>query len=757
MSLIAELKRRNVFRVGVAYAIVAWLLVEVSSVFLPALRLPEWTLTLLVFLVVVGFPLALIFAWAFELTPEGIKPAKDVAPAESIRQLTGRKMDFAIIGLLAIALIFVVVDNYVLEAEPEKKEVTAESAPATEPVVRGKSIAVLPLANRSANEEDAFFVDGIHDDILTQISKIRALKVISRTSVMEYRNTTKNLKTIGQELGAATVLEGGVQRAGDRVRINVQLIDAATDEHLWADTYDRRLTAANIFAIQTEIATAIADALRAALSPEEQDRLATIPTENLAAYEAYLLGRQRLAKETNEAVAEAIAYFQQAIKRDPNFALAYVGLADAYTWQSYQGGVPPEEGFAKAQVAVDKALALDGGLGEAYTSLAKILQERGDSEGAEATYQRALELNPNYAPAYYWYGFLLRFFLDRPEEALTLFRKAVELDPLSAATADQLGISLQGLGRFEEGLVWFKRAIEVDPGYSGGYQSIASHYLHVLGQLDEFVVWQRKAFARDPGNPNTVASHGQAFLDLGDLDEAEYWINRSIELGPESFWPNIVMQLLHLYRGDEAAALEYGRKALAIYTDWPARILLQDYALRAGRYMEVRAFYEESHPDFLNDDDPEIDDNLDGNNYWLAINLALALSKTGEQERADLLLDRSFQHILTVPRLGIGGHWIADVQIYALQGEKQKALSALRQAIDEGWRRFWWYHLKYDPTLESLHDEPEFQAMIAEIEADMAAQLERVREMERNGELALPAELPAPGDRASNPSPTGQP
>jgi TolB-like protein len=459
MSLIAELKRRNVFRVGVAYAIVAWLLVEVSSVFLPALRLPEWTLTLLVFLVVVGFPLALIFAWAFELTPEGIKPAKDVAPAESIRQLTGRKMDFAIIGLLAIALIFVVVDNYVLEAEPEKKEVTAESAPATEPVVRGKSIAVLPLANRSANEEDAFFVDGIHDDILTQISKIRALKVISRTSVMEYRNTTKNLKTIGQELGAATVLEGGVQRAGDRVRINVQLIDAATDEHLWADTYDRRLTAANIFAIQTEIATAIADALRAALSPEEQDRLATIPTENLAAYEAYLLGRQRLAKETNEAVAEAIAYFQQAIKRDPNFALAYVGLADAYTWQSYQGGVPPEEGFAKAQVAVDKALALDGGLGEAYTSLAKILQERGDSEGAEATYQRALELNPNYAPAYYWYGFLLRFFLDRPEEALTLFRKAVELDPLSAATADQLGISLQGLGRFEEGLVWFKRAI----------------------------------------------------------------------------------------------------------------------------------------------------------------------------------------------------------------------------------------------------------------------------------------------------------
>ena len=263
MSLIAELKRRNVFRVGVAYAIVAWLLIEVSSVLLPTFKVPEWVFQAFVILVVLGFPLTLVIAWAFEMTPEGIKREAEVDRTESVRHSTGRKLDFAIIGLLAVAVVYFAVDKFVLQAEPEQAEVVAEQVPAAEPIVRERSIAVLPFANRSANQEDAFFVDGIHDDILTHISRISALKVISRTSVMKYRDTTKNLMTIGEELGVATVLEGGVQRAGNQVRVNVQLIDAATDDHLWSDIYDRQLTAANIFAIQTEIATAIADALRA--------------------------------------------------------------------------------------------------------------------------------------------------------------------------------------------------------------------------------------------------------------------------------------------------------------------------------------------------------------------------------------------------------------------------------------------------------------------------------------------------------------
>jgi tetratricopeptide (TPR) repeat protein len=239
----------------------------------------------------------------------------------------------------------------------------------------------------------------------------------------------------------------------------------------------------------------------------------------------------------------------------------------------------------------------------------------------------------------------------------------------------------------------------------------------------------------DPGNPENSASLGWLFLDLGDLDRAEYWSERAIELAPESFYPNLAMELLHLYRGDLSTALEYGRRAFETEDPWaylfssfePVRI----HEMRAGRYLEARAAFEKIAPELLNEGSPEIG----SRNYRAAIDLALILSKTGEQQRADRLLESSLQYIQRIPRLGFFGYGIADVQIYALQGYKQKALSALQRAIDEGWRIFWWYYLKYDPNLKSLHDEPEFQAMIAEIEADMAAQLARVREMERNGEL----------------------
>ena len=598
-------------------------------------------------------------------------------------------------------------DNYVLEMASRSRQVAPEEIPAAEPVEREKSIAVLPFDNISPNPEDAYFADGIHDEILAQISKIRDIKVTSRTSVMRYRGEDKpSSPEIGVALGVANLLEGSVRLAGNRVRITIQFIEAERDAHLWTEIYDRELTAANIFSIQSEIATMVADALRATLTPEEQEQLATVPTENLAAYDAYLIGRQRLAKQTTEAVVEAIDYFEQATELDPGFALAYVGSAEGYFWQADSSGLPPEKVLAKAESAADMALELDDQLGEAYSVLAAIQHLRNDFEAAEATYQRALELSPNYATAYYGYGALLRGSLGRSEEALPLIRKSVELDPLWAPGARSLGDSFVSLGQFEEGLAWFKRAIELAPGYAGGYESISLHYWYVVGQLDEAVVWQRRAISVDPGVPVLFAELGWLYLNLGDLDEADYWIYRSFELGPENYWPNMAMQILHLYRGDEAAAIEYGRKALALYPfNWGALSLLGDSALRAGRYVEARTLYEQIFPDLLNSDDPEID----FTNYRKAINLALVLSKTGEQQRADLLLDRSLQLIQTRPRLGNYGYEIADVQIYALQGQKQKALAALRQAIDEGFCDYnWWYHFKQNPTLESLHDEPEY-------------------------------------------------
>jgi tetratricopeptide (TPR) repeat protein len=527
------------------------------------------------------------------------------------------------------------------------------------------------------------------------------------------------------------------------VRINVQLIDAATDEHLWADTYDRRLTAANIFAIQTEIATAIADALRATLSTEEQELLDTIPTENMAALEAYFRGKQRMAKRTSAALAEAVNDFNRAIEIDPSFALAYVGLADSHLLQVLYSGLPQDEMLARAQAATDRALALDDRLAEAYTSLGFIELYRSDYEAAEVTFKRALELNPNYARAYHWYAVLLRDSLERYAEALELIKKAAELDPRSPIILQYVGIGFASVGRFGESLAWSHKSIEIDPDFAVGYYWIGLHYWTAKGQVDEAVRWLRKSVSLDPGNPDNSAYLGRLFLDLGDLDRAEYWIERSIELGPEKFGPNFAMELFHLYRGDLSSALEYGRRAFETEDPWafqlhsfePVRV----HELRAGRYLEARAAFERIAPELLNEDSPRI-----GNrNYRAAIDLALISSKTGEQERADWLLESSLQYIQQIPRLGWYGYRISDVQIYTLQGEKQEALLALQRAINEGWRESWWYYLKYDPTLESLHDEPEYQAMVAEIEADMAAQLARVREMERNGELEPIPELAA--------------
>jgi tetratricopeptide (TPR) repeat protein len=296
------------------------------------------------------------------------------------------------------------------------------------------------------------------------------------------------------------------------------------------------------------------------------------------------------------------------------------------------------------------------------------------------------------------------------------------------------------LGRFDESLAWFEKALDVDPGSSLTLWNIGIHHSFVLGDYGRAVKWLRKAISADPGDVYNPAVLGQIFMDLGDLDRAEYWVRRSIEVGPESYVANVSMQLLHLHRGDEVAALEYGRKANQIGAAWDnlfAFQLIADHELRAGRASDARAVYEENRPELLGEEAP----NVEFRNARAAIDLASVLSRTGEEERADHLLKRAFERIGTRTRLVGMGFPISDVEIYALQGDTKNALSELRQAIDEGWRTLWWYSLRLDPGLESLHDEPEFQTMVAEIEADMAAQLARVREMERNGELEPIPEL----------------
>ena len=329
MSLFDELKRRNVFRVGIAYVVLGWLLLQVTDVVVPILELPEWVAKLVLFLLLIGLPLVLFFAWAFELTPEGVKREREVDRGRSITHQTGRKLDRIIIAVLVIALAWFAWDRY---GRGPGDPVQDGSEFVADRTTRGNAVvAVLPFL-ATGSEDGGFLATGLHDDLLTRLAKLGAFQVVSRTSMMEYADRSKNMRQIGAELGAGFILEGGVQAHGDRVRINAQLIHAESDDHVWAETYDRELTAANLFDVQAELAVAIADAMHTTLSPEDRAIVNSVPTRDMDAYNAYLRGLNSWTLAGGVGGQEdrdAIAAFQDAVDIDPDFALAWAWLAAA--------------------------------------------------------------------------------------------------------------------------------------------------------------------------------------------------------------------------------------------------------------------------------------------------------------------------------------------------------------------------------------------------------------------------------------------
>src|SRR5438034_8535532 len=312
-NFLAELKRRNVYIVALPYAVVASLFIHAASIFLPAFNAPQWAIQIVILILVVGFPIALVFSWAFEITPEGIKRESEVQADESITHHTGRKI-VALTIVLAVIATGLLIFQFVRARSTSSLSTNASS-------VTNKSIAVLPFDNLSGDPQNAYFSEGVQDEILTRLAKIAELKVISRTSTQRFKSAPNDLRQIAQQLGVANILEGSVQKANDQVRVNVQLINALTDAHLWADTYDRQLT--DIFAVETEIAQTVADVLQAKLTGSEENAISKKPTASSEAYELYLQGRFFWNKRTAADLRKSIDFFSQAIAKDPDYALAY--------------------------------------------------------------------------------------------------------------------------------------------------------------------------------------------------------------------------------------------------------------------------------------------------------------------------------------------------------------------------------------------------------------------------------------------------
>jgi TolB-like protein len=470
MSLFAELKRRNVFRVGIAYLVLAWVLLQVTDVVVPILELPDWVARFVLFALLIGFPVILVFAWAFELTADGVRREKDVDRGSSMAALTGRRLDRAIIGILVVALGWFVWDRFA-RVEPAA-DVPAQAAPVEQPAAvkaDQRTVAVLPFTTRSTSEEDRFFSDGMHDDLLTQLAKIGSLKVISRTSVMEYRNTTRNLREIGRELGAGSVLEGAVQRAGSQVRINVQLIDAESDEHLWAETYDRALSIENLLSIQSEIARAIAGALQATLSPTEEARLDRQLTGNLEALEAYRRARVLSQFFIDDDLERAEDQVRHALELDPGFAAAWAELA--YVKLAQWWGVEQREEFrAAARQAIDRGRAIDPGLleldiAEGYYHYWGFL----DYPRALAVLEPRLAEFPNHAELLQVTAFVNRRY-GRVDQTLNLLLRASPLAPRDLSLHYSIGETYAWLRRWDEAQRYLDIIEALDPTHTRSYQ-----------------------------------------------------------------------------------------------------------------------------------------------------------------------------------------------------------------------------------------------------------------------------------------------
>jgi TolB-like protein len=661
-SLWSELRRRNVFRVGAAYVVVGWLLLQAADILLDNFGAPEWVFKSFAALLILGLPLALFFAWAYELTPDGVKRTEDVVEAESVTPRTGRRIDrLIVIGLLAVISILVVERVwFAWNGSDTAADGTGESSVAGEPAATGQggtvgdrqpeampatekeSIAVLPFANMSPDPEQEFFADGITEDILTRLAAIGELRVISRTSIMRYKGSDKSLPEIAAELGVSHILEGSVRRAGNQVRITGQLIRAADDAHLWAESFDREL--ADIFAVQTEIAGRIVQALQLQLTEGEREQLQRQGTDNAAAYEHYLLGRAQLNqsyRNPGEVLAlldNAETHFRAALDQDPRYADAWAGLARTLlSWL----GIEPEQADAKYQAGVEAA-------------------------------RRAIRLAPESAAGYVWLGaaYLARGLGEAASEQIRL---AAEIEPDSVEVLAAQAHIYRREGRLADAVRLLERAVGIETAETGLHNQMGSTSRD-LGELQRAREAYRVAWGEIvPHEARLVCMLADISMRAGEIETARRHATRGRELAPDS----------------------------PFQAGCSLRFFLQIQDLDAARQVFER------QRDYFEDRQPLL--------------AALVLART--QPDADLepllmLAERRLREEL--PRAWGSALEYSLGQIELLRGNHEAALERLETAVALGWREY--RELERAIIWDPIREDPRFQALARQVDEDLARQ-----------------------------------
>jgi len=727
-NFLNELKRRNVFRVAALYAVSGWLLLQVADVLVGLLGLPDWSLRLVLLLLVVGFPLVVIFSYVFELTPEGIRREKDIAEQGGNAPRGGQKLNYLIIAVLAVSLGYFVVKSEFRETPAGPAAATANPAGSDQEL---DSIAVLPFVDMSPGRDQEYFADGISEELLNLLSRLEGLRVAARTSSFAYKGANLDIPSIGQQLNVATVLEGSVRRAGEKVRVTAQLIKVSDGYHLWSDTYDRDVD--DIFAVQDEIAQAVVEALKPTLLAKMRDAPGKRNPNNVQAYDLYLLGRHEFHKRSAESLARAVDYFERALALDPSFALAYSGLADSWTLMDDYAGMLPQDAALKAKRYVDQVLQIAPDLAEAQASAGLYYLQTAQFEQARQHLERAVQLNPGYSMGFSWlantYGELQMYRKQR--DAL---ESAFVLDPFHPVIRGNLaGVRYQA-GQAEQARSLLREGLERDPDNTRFMRPLAK-ILMGSGQLVE--AWQvaRRAVETDERDQLNLELMAEVYQMLEEGAKADAWHARRAELNPDN--DDLRQDLwFSMYRNGQLEQAEQqisDRLDQALAKDPEARLPdTRAMCMMNGVVRNLKEDFTGALLYFAESGLQPTPENVNIVGPFFMLEYAMAATNAGQQELATRLLAAVEQLVERWRANGFSSpqSLVVMAELYAAQGRREESVAAYTAAVDRGYLTW----TKYDLGLRRMHhylgDGPRLQAQIDRIEANISEQRELVRAME---------------------------
>jgi TolB-like protein/Flp pilus assembly protein TadD len=724
--LFQELKRRHVFRVTTLYVVLGWPAIQIADLMQPVLGVPDSTIRMLLFGFIAGLPLVLALSWIYDLTPQGIVRTGEANTTDDPAQYSmfGRGTEIAIIiGLLllsgALLLLQTNIQTWVAQRTEQASVEPQRAARAAAP--RTHSIAVLPFVSFSDDKRDGYFADGLTEELLNGLAKVRLLRVAARTSSFAYKGVNRNVQEVGRELGVNNILEGSVRRndVADTVRVTAQLIDVDSGTHLWSETYDREYR--DVFRIQDEIAMAVVDQLQVSLLGDEAARRGR--AQQLTSPEALValgMGREAMAARRADELEIAAQHFLTAIDHAPNYAEAHAALGETYALLSLYGNQPKRAvNFQElAQQSIDEALRLDPELGAAWA--AQGLQYMNTKRPIEAkqALEKAIQLNPSYAMAYMWYGNLQ----NDPQQQLKHFRMALELDPRSAVAAQNVASTLLNLGFENESMQVFSQIIEADPLYPGAYK-LAALINEQRGRLDEAILNYQTAWEIHQ-DWSVALKMAQLYLDLGDLERTDIWMARGRELAGDK--GQMALSFIELAALETRGEVEEFGRHLAQNSDYQGEDLFSiGLALMSQStnqdYEAVVATWDRLQETANEQGTPLSPTSLS----YLYAAAAHAFQQLGDEARSRDLREAVRQvndATLEPGQRQAPNTWYSKAQMHALAGNTRLALISLQRAIDEGWTSAW--RIRIDPIMAAVREEEDLQ----EILDGLKTRLELMRE-----------------------------